>query len=95
MRAGKIVRHASVCSRTRSMMKGTGNGEMRFPKNHGRRWTLEDDEELRVALDKREPVKDIAMRLGRRQDAVRGRAWALGLTIGAGLRRWRGARPRR
>lgn len=65
------------------------------PRKHGQRWSMTDDERLRDALARHDPIKDIAALLERRQDAVRGRAWALGLTLGSSLRRWRRGRVRR
>ena len=60
----------------------------------GRRWSDEDDAELRRLIAAREPPARIARALNRTQDAIRGRAAELRLTLPSALRPWkRFARP--
>jgi hypothetical protein len=55
----------------------------------GRRWTEDDDAGLRRLIAAREPPARIAKALKRTQDAVRGRAAELRLTLPSPLRPWR------
>jgi hypothetical protein len=62
---------------------------MAQPRNQGTRWGTDDDAELARLIAARKAVVEIARRLGRTQDAVRGRAWQLRLTLPSTLRPWR------
>lgn len=64
----------------------------RFPIDaggRGRRWSDEDDAELRRLIAAREPPARIARALHRTQDAIRGRAAELHLTLPSPLRPWK------
>lgn len=56
--------------------------------SHKRRWSEDDDAELRRLIATRQPPAAIAKTLGRTQDAVRGRAGQLGLPVPSPLRPW-------
>lgn len=56
---------------------------------HGRRWSEDDDAELRRLIAAREPAVRIAHALRRTQDAIRGRAAELHLTLPSPLRPWK------
>jgi hypothetical protein len=55
----------------------------------GRRWSDDDDAQLRRLIAGREPPARIARILQRTQDAIRGRAAQLRLTLPSPLRPWR------
>lgn len=59
-----------------------------------RPWSTEDDAEFRRLVAARQSAGDIARRLNRTLDAVRGRAAHLDLVLPSSLRPWR-ATPRR
>jgi hypothetical protein len=65
------------------------------PPVRGRKWSPEDDENLRVLIARRQTVAAMARALGRTIDAVRGRASALGLQLPSPLRPWRPGVARR
>jgi len=56
---------------------------------HRRPWTDADDIELRRLIEDRQRPSEIARRLGRTIDAIRGRTAYLGLTLPSALRPWR------
>jgi hypothetical protein len=65
------------------------------PVNKGRPWDEEQDAELRQRLGRNETVGEIARAMQRTQDAIRGRAWELRLTLNSALRPWRDTVSRR
>ncbi|MDQ2763953.1 MAG: hypothetical protein M3Y22_10865 [Pseudomonadota bacterium] len=62
---------------------------MTIPANRGRAWTPDDDDDLRRRIDARQTASVIAKAIGRTQDAIRGRAAVLGLTLPSPTRPWR------
>lgn len=54
-----------------------------------RRWTADDDAELRRRLADRQRTTEIARAMGRTVDAIRGRAQALGLRLNPSNRPWK------
>lgn len=70
-----------------------GRGKDRDPPvrvgGRGRPWSEEDDALLRRLIDGREPPARIAHTMQRTQDAIRGRAAQLHLTLPSPLRPWR------
>lgn len=59
------------------------------PANSGNVWSEEDDAELRRRIAARQPAAVIAKGMGRRIDAIRGRAAALRVTLPSSQRPWR------
>jgi hypothetical protein len=57
--------------------------------NYGQRWSDETDVELRKRIDARQSVGQIARDMGRTQDAIRGRAATLRLSLPSTRRPWR------
>jgi hypothetical protein len=55
----------------------------------GRIWSEEDDARLRQLIEARETTARIAQALERTQDAIRGRAAQLGITVPSSIRPWR------
>lgn len=72
----------------RRPLGGAGKGGSERPA-FGRRWTEDDDARLRRLIAAREPPARIAQALKRTQDAIRGRAAELRLTLPSPLRPWR------
>ena len=63
-------------------------------KRHRRPWSDADDIELRKLIEDRQRPSEIARRLDRTIDAIRGRTAHLGLTLPSALRPWRKTMPR-
>jgi hypothetical protein len=59
------------------------------PRRSSRRWSEEDDAELRRRLATREPIGVVARAMGRTIDGVRGRAQQIRATPAQRLRPWR------
>ncbi|WP_462207737.1 hypothetical protein [Sphingomonas citri] len=59
------------------------------PRHSPRRWSEEDDAELRRRLATREPIGVVARAMGRTIDGVRGRAQQIGASPAQRLRPWR------
>lgn len=57
--------------------------------NDRRTWTKVDDAQLVRLIAAREPPASIARQMQRTQDAIRGRAGQLGLTVPSPIRPWR------
>lgn len=64
-------------------------GPLAVGPGRGRRWSDDDAAELRRLIVAREPAVRIARTLRRTQDAIRGRAAELRLTLPSPLRPWR------
>lgn len=69
--------------------RGTGSDPPAQAGARGRPWSEEDDAALRRLIDGREPPARIARALQRTQDAIRGRAAQLHLTLPSPLRPWK------
>jgi hypothetical protein len=57
-----------------------------IPPNSGKRWTEEDDKELRLRIRRNEPQWKIARAMGRTFMAIATRAQQLGMKLPAPLR---------
>ena len=57
--------------------------------NRGQAWSDMADSELRKRIDARQTVVQIAREMGRTQDAIRGRAATLRLSLPSTMRPWR------
>lgn len=65
------------------------------PANRGAPWNEKADAELRRRVAARESVGAIARAMGRTQDAIRGRADQLRITVPSSLRPWRDSPSKR
>ncbi len=57
--------------------------------NHGKPWTAEADTELRDRVAAKQTIGQIARAMDRTQDAIRGRAATLRITLRSSLQPWR------
>jgi transposase-like protein len=67
---------------------------MTVRSNSRSRWSEENDAELLRLVAAREPPAAIAKKMGRTQDAVRGRAAQLGIMLPSSIRPWRQSHAR-
>ncbi len=51
------------------------------PANHGKAWTPEQEKQLGKLVDQNTPTRVMGLKLGRTEDAVRGKASELGVSL--------------
>ena len=51
------------------------------PENHGKAWTTEQENQLKKLSKENTPTRIIGLKLGRTEDAVRGKASDLGISL--------------
>lgn len=51
------------------------------PENHGKSWTSEQEKQLQKLADQNTPTRVMGLKLGRTEDAVRGKASELGVSL--------------